>query len=193
MDSAAATSSTNSFTATSGLDSMVGTISSHQTLVDHPAPIDTDLCKCLLCYYPGCLKAISFEADFSDRRQSCTFPGCDEQICLKIRADQYDKSIWKWSEHEICHYGHKGKFGCQEERCTTTTKTFTDLKRHYASKHCKRSKKHACHHIGCKYSGDNGFTRKDKLKSHLRNVHEGKVPRGQPPRAIKPKTQEPAV
>jgi len=28
--------------------------------------------------------------------------------------------------------------------------------------------------IGCKYGGDNDFPRKDKLKSHFKNVREGK-------------------
>ena len=184
---APATSSTNSFAATSGLDSMAGDISGHQIPVVHPNAVDTDLCKCLICYYPGCSSI-----KFSGWKQNCTFPGCDE---LSGLSEFYrdGRPMWKRSQHEISHYFHQGAFKCQEEHCTVTTKTFTDLKRHYASRHCKKSKKHACHHVGCKYSGENGFARKDKLTSHLRNVHEGKVPHNQPPRAIQPKAQAPTL
>ena len=80
-------------------------------------------------------------------------------------------------EHERSHFGQSGKYTCAEPGCHTTTKKFSDLKRHYAGRHCidPKKAKFPCPVLDCKYSGDNGFARKDKLKSPYKNVHERKL------------------
>ena len=76
-------------------------------------------------------------------------------------------------KHEKNHFRHDGQFRCIEDRCVYGAKRWSDLKRHYTSKHCMNPKtKFPCPEIGCKYGGDNGFTRKDKLKSHREKVHD---------------------
>ena len=76
-------------------------------------------------------------------------------------------------KHEKNHFRHEGQFRCIEDRCVYGAKRWSDLKRHYTSKHCLDPKtKFPCPEIDCKYGGNNGFTRKDKLKSHREKVHE---------------------
>ncbi|MCJ1238311.1 hypothetical protein MMC14_006300 [Varicellaria rhodocarpa] len=84
----------------------------------------------------------------------------------------------------------KGKYSCTAPNCKHAFKRPSDLIRHNKVVHCLRAEKFPCNVIGCKYGGDNGFTRKDKLKSHMKNAHEGKFPVNQPPRAIQPKVQK---
>lgn len=63
-----------------------------------------------------------------------------------------------------------------------------DVKRHYATIHCKNPERFPCHVIGCPFSGENGFTRKDKLTSHMKSTHKGLPHPGKRLQAIKPKT-----
>ena len=81
------------------------------------------------------------------------------------------------------------KYHCNVERCNFSSKRRADLLRHCTTKHCTNPdvQKYPCPEIGCKYSGANGFTRKDKLKSHYNNVHKGSAVLGKAPRALKPK------
>ena len=149
---------------------------------DHALPIEQlggsqTQCSCILCYFPGCSERPRLEKGYMiNRTHPCCFPGCNEMINLQITAIPYDY-IWKRSKHEKSHYIHEGKFRCREEHCSVTVKSWTDLKRHYASKHCKNSKKFPCRYIGCSRGGENGFPREDKLKSHVQSVHEKKTPR----------------
>ena len=96
----------------------------------------------------------------------CRFQGCS-----------YIPSYWEGFFHEKSHFRspHEGRFQCLEYHCKFTTKRFPDLIRHYATKHCMNPKKFPCPVPFCKYSGDNGFLRQDKLKSHQRNVHKTAV------------------
>ena len=93
-------------------------------------------------------------------------------------------------KHEKDHFRHDGQFRCIEDRCVYGAKRWPDLKRHYTSKHCLNPKtKFPCPEIGCKYGGDNGFTRKDKLKSHREKVHEKRAKPEQRSRVSKPNAQ----
>ena len=59
--------------------------------------------------------------------------------------------------------------------CPVCQKTFgrlSDLKRH-AAKHCAGPRKFNCPATGCRYKGDKGFTKKDKMKDHVKNKHPG--------------------
>ena len=86
----------------------------------------------------------------------------------------YDYGADKVKEHERSHFLKADKYGCLEDDCRAVLTKWGDLKRHYKSQHCTNRRKYACPIIGCRYGGDNGFPRKDKLKSHFKNVHEGK-------------------
>jgi len=67
------------------------------------------------------------------------------------------------------------RFCCDTPGCTRSYKRFPELKRHKAKHSGIRN--HACTIIGCNRSGTNGFTRKDHLRQHLRQVH-GFISRG---------------
>ena len=139
-------------------------------------------CKCISCLKIGS----TFYLGFSQLHQ-CRMLGCSFSA-------QTDWSIWGHKgpllAHERSHFGVTGKYSCAEPNCDTTTKKFSDLKRHYAGKHCVNATKtlHPCPVPYCQYGGKNGFKRKDKLKSHYKNIHEGKMtlPTGTQ-RTIRPK------
>jgi len=77
--------------------------------------------------------------------------------------------------HEKSHYEHHGGYKCAEGDCGHLAKEFRDLKRHYRAKHCTKTPGYPCDVLGCKYGGENGFHRKDKLASHYKNMHQGGV------------------
>ena len=128
---------------------------------------------------------------------------CDCMVCLRVGLFPYYRytetcrlrhchhcsETVRWGEiqkHEKSHFGHPGNYTCAEVYCQFRTSRWPDLKRHYAGKHCKNPQKHSCQVIGCKYSGENGFTRADKLKSHVKNVHKGNTVPSHAMRSIKP-------
>lgn len=96
-----------------------------------------------------------------------------------------------WHEYERSHYGKSGNYRCREADCKFTTKRWDDLMRHSSSKHCINPKSFECPVIGCKYH-QQGFTRKDHLKSHYQKVHGGHSQPGKPNQPIKPKGGEPS-
>ena len=60
------------------------------------------------------------------------------------------------------------RFFCFIRGCDTTCNRLGDLRRHYEAQH--QSPKFKCPVGGC-YRMENPFTRKDKLREHLRNIH----------------------
>lgn len=118
----------------------------------------------------------------------CPFPSC--QAVFNTRYS------YRTGKHEKSHYGQPGKYTCLEPNCKAVTKNWGDLKRHSKTSHCTSPNKEQfpCPVPWYKRSGNNGFPRKDKLKSHYQNVHEGKP--GGPVKAgrvIKPATLKPQV
>lgn len=127
----------------------------------------------------------------TDQHLKCAiFPGCSCMVCLLIGVP----GVWvegvrcgfkdcdfttdvhaDYISHERDHYHGSGKplLRCVEQHCRFVTKRWPDLIRHYTVRHCTKPKQFACPVPWCKYSGDNGFARKDKLRSHQRNVHQG--------------------
>lgn len=140
-------------------------------------------CACIDCLRICNLNDISLWGPSALR---CRFPSCQvSQIFFPA-----------FTKHEKSHYCQSGKYTCLEQDCPTITKTFGDLKRHYKTKHCTKADKEQfpCPILWCKYSGKNGFARKDKLKSHYRNMHEGKPGPVKAGRVIKPgSTQGPSL
>ncbi len=124
--------------------------------------------------------------------QTCSMKQSQENTCLciickfpTVRADYYAKNfcrytgcsakIYDCSDHERGHFGGPGSYRCQEKHCPLAKKAFkrwADLVRHCRVAHCKIAPVYNCDVLGCKYR-DRGFTRKDKLASHVKNVHHG--------------------
>ena len=137
----------------------------------HEAP--ENHCTCI-----SCLKI----SHSGGERDKCHFPGCHSPL-----------RNWENYIH-VQHYRQNGKYTCLEQDCPTVTKQFSELKRHY-KKHCTSpdKKQFPCPVLWCKYSGTNGFLRKDKLQSHYRNIHEGKPGPVKGGRVIKPATLKPRI
>lgn len=89
-------------------------------------------------------------------------------------------------KHLQTHFIQDKKYHCRAPHCGQTFGRWGELTRHDKT-HCLRPKKFACNVLGCKYSGDNGFIRHDKLLSHKRNMHDGKAPPSQLMRKLKAK------
>ena len=132
----------------------------------------------------ACISCLKIRSRSGIQEIKCRFPGC---LTAKVR-------IRDLLDHESSHYESLGKYKCLEQDCQTVTKYFDELKRHY-KKHCTSPDKKifSCPVLSCKYSGNNGFVRKDKLKSHYRNIHEGKPGPLKASRVIKPATLKPQV
>ena len=119
----------------------------------------------------------------------CRVPGCGQHC--NGETDSWDRVFY---DHERQHFRQGGKYGCNLPDCTASFTRFQDLVRHTGNRHCKNVKRYPCPEIGCKYKGDKGFPRKDKLQSHHKNVHEGRprpVQRGAP-RHIRPAVDIPS-
>ena len=142
-------------------------------------------CTCISCLGLGIGRR--FASYVNGKGYKCRFPGC-----LTFSECSYISWIW---DHEKCHYIQSGKYACLEQNCQVVTKNFSDLRRHDKAKHCTNPDKEQfpCPVVWCKYSGNNGFARKDKLKSHYRNIHEGKPGPAKAGRVLKPATLRPKV
>ena len=161
-------------------------------------------CCCMKCLLVGV--KVEFDESWSEIERSkahggkrllpCRYSGCSANFG-RIPGYFNETSHGLYEDrhyHERDHYeaidasGTK-KYRCNVERCNFSTKRWADLVRHSTTKHCTNPdvQKFPCPDIGCKYSGANGFTRKDKLKSHYDNVHKGNAVLGKAPRALKPK------
>lgn len=74
----------------------------------------------------------------------------------------------------------KRKWACREEECVERKpfKRHADLMRHMTTVHHKDGmEKFDCPRRGCPRKGDNGFTRNDHLREHLRNFHLQDIPK----------------
>lgn len=143
-------------------------------------------CACILCLGIGTI-------DYANPGPlHCHFASCSWVKILRdhvwLRCLDYDK----YFIHVKTHYRQEPNnqctpFVCPVEPCRFKSKRWSDLSRHTTAKHCDNPAKFACSVIGCKYNGEgNGFTRKDKLIAHYKNMHHGQKVPGQAVRAIKP-------
>ena len=103
---------------------------------------------------------VNFESERD--KTFCRVPNCGLKATSRLEA----------CEHEKGHFHEKMLYYCAYECCSFHTKRWSDLLRHCQAKHCLNPPKFPCPVVGCKYSGDNGFRRKDKFNDHYRNVHE---------------------
>ena len=155
------------------------------------APGSSRECSCITCVDLGSRREIFWGVD--SYHYQCRLPDCS----FSIPAGNHEGNIYSIDEdeadtrkHEKDHFRHEGQYRCIEDRCVYSGKRWPDLKRHYTSKHCLNPKiKFPCPEIGCKYGGDNGFTRKDKLKSHREKVHGKSANTEKRSRVSKPNAQ----
>ena len=129
-------------------------------------------CNCIKCTL-NCLKSLHH----GSRWVLCPKPNCS-----------YRSWYWYIHMHYGTHFLNSSLCKCDALGCNIACKRWGDLIRHSAI-HCTLPKKFPCKELGCKYSGDNGFTRLDKLRSHQK-VHQGRAIPQQRPRAIKPRAQD---
>ena len=157
------------------------------------------VCLCLNCLgsildIPHILPSAEFRKRFPALQQiSCRIEGCT----WNQEIDQWHifTDLWDTKSHEQTHFREEtrdqdGKlvYTCKDGRCRIRTKRKDDVKRHYATVHCKNPERFPCHVIGCPFSGENGFTRKDKLTNHMKSTHKGLPFPSKRLQAIKPKT-----
>ena len=148
-----------------------------------PSKVIHDLrCTCISCFQIGWFHhpmGVDYHQHMTrdELQYYCRYPGCQERIYYCLITN-----------HERSHFLKKDQYPCGEEHCNFTTKRWSDFKRHSSSRHCTSpSKPFSCPIPWCKYSGDNGFARKDKLSSHYKTLHAGTTVPGTAARAIKPK------
>ena len=65
---------------------------------------------------------------------------------------------------------NKPRFPCSHPGCSKTFSRSADMARHF-KKHDPVAPLFYCTEAGCKFSGEKGFYRRDKLLSHVRTVH----------------------
>jgi len=103
--------------------------------------------------------------------------GCDK------RFDYYEfkearKTGRPWllkdeQKHIATHFlSEQQQHQCKEEGCKRIVKRWAELPRHYKTAHCLEPDNFPCDVAGCKYGGENGFKRRDKLTSH-KKTHKG--------------------
>jgi len=168
--------------ASDGIDSELSSSASNAGTGPPPKAILIRPCACISCVEIGWFShpmnyTYHGARNYQPSHYQCRYPGCPEK-----------KHFIDIAEHERSHFRVDGQYPCKEEHCKLTTKRWSDLKRHSSSKHCTSLKKpFPCPVLWCKYSGDNGFARKDKLSSHFKTVHGGMSVPGKANRSIKPK------
>ncbi|KAI4114592.1 MAG: hypothetical protein LQ345_004655 [Seirophora villosa] len=132
------------------------------------------------CRYSCCIaKAIEHYAYYA--KFNCGMPICTStNICSTLESHDL-KNHWRG------HCFVSGLYRCDAPDCTHACKRFADLERHMSTSHCLDPQKFPCSFPGCERGGENGFPRKDKLKSHFESVHRGVGIPPKQPRALAPK------
>ena len=118
----------------------------------------------------------------SNTAVECSCLVCGYKVWKRI---QHQPSFERYLHQELNIEQVNGKYSCTATNCRQTCRFSDELRRHIKTFHCLHAVIYPCEYIGCKYGGANGFKRKDKLKSHQKNVHLGKALPGRVPRAIK--------
>ena len=174
-------------------------VSQAETELELEAFYRDQVCTCASClshrYLPQDLfkwleKFPNTKASFFE----CRVPGCQWTTKDSTSSSDWRTALYYLIYHESLqgpanHYGKPGDWRCREVACKFGTKRFSDFKRHSSSKHCIKPKNLGCPVLECKYH-QLGFTRKDKLKSHLDKVHKGNFRPGKPNQVIKPKVND---
>jgi len=73
--------------------------------------------------------------------------------------------------------GRPKEYFCLAPSCDSIFTRKADLERHFATTHIS-SVRFDCPMYRCHRTGEDGFTREDHLKEHLRNYHRKYIPKG---------------
>ena len=103
---------------------------------------------------------------------------------LKWMWENPSNPTWKWVKSSF--RPDRNDYRCPEDHCRKKFTDFRGMLRHYQATHCTQPTRYPCTFFNCKYSGDNGFVRKDKLQSHLRKVHGAQTVPSNTPRRLLP-------
>lgn len=123
------------------------------------------ICQCALCF---------LRQKWNPELSRCCFVQCPGESC----SEEHRLYSLEWRLRSD-HLFRNGVYHCDSHDCAHRCKRWADLERHISTRHCLKAPKYPCTFPGCERGGDNGFARKDKLKSHFENVHRG---RGIPPK-----------
>jgi hypothetical protein len=69
------------------------------------------------------------------------------------------------------------EFACLTPSCNSTFTRKADLERHITTVHILDAPRFDCPMYRCHRTGEDGFTREDHLKEHLRNYHNKDIPK----------------
>ena len=146
-------------------------------------------CDCLACSRIGARRKDAMCVAYTEgafckfhyRNSSDTTRRSADETCTGASLDY--RSLY---HHERSHYRDGKEYICPAHGCEYKSSVWSELTRHTLSVHCQNPPIYSCPEIGCQYHGDNGFKRKDKLKSHIDKVHHGRVAPGRPGRRIEP-------
>ena len=135
--------------------------------------LECDCIKCVIKHW----KALSSRYGKFAEGQPCFFYSCDKETFGLFRD---------WKKHFRSHFKPDKKYACPAPNCKTVFNRFAELERH-STTHCRKPREFPCPEVGCTRSGQNGFPRKDKLKSHMSNMHKGQAAPDQLMRRLAPK------
>lgn len=135
-----------------------------------PVNGNSNHCACILCNIKEECKGYRRK-----EKRNCSF-GCTANVAYTSN----------WRKHYKTHFKQDNGYLCKAPHCSQVFPRWGELTRHTKG-HCLRPTRFPCDVFGCPYGGDNGFVRKDKLYSHKRNVHDGKLPPSQLMRKLQPK------
>jgi hypothetical protein len=105
------------------------------------------------------------------------------------KTDQKTKErmedVSKWNIRPATDIMEQPLYSCESTWCASRGVAFkrkADLDRHRSVVHGRRTELYDCEVLGCHRVGDYGFTRKDKMVEHMREVHRSliKIPASQP-------------
>ena len=163
---------------------------STQNFDDLRTLVPDQVCTCAACLdgyrCPAHLWGWDVHPDCSSWIFGCRVAGCKWSTKDLTYVPRNPLEEFFYHEKRRSHYGKPGDWRCREADCKYVTKRWGDLMRHSSSKHCINPKSFECPVLSCKYH-QQGFTRKDKLTSHIQKVHGGNSQPGKPNQAIKPK------
>lgn len=141
-------------------------------------PVVSSQCTCNVCLCVGQFRvpeAESLECIVERCTQAFTILPYELDWTRKYKRHYLsDCSTKVRGDHERQHFYQDGKYRCNETYCKSSFSRWDSLRRHCSAQHCTNARKYPCTVLGCKYGGENGFKRADKLGSHRKNVHAGK-------------------
>lgn len=117
---------------------------------------------------------------------SCSAPDCDRPHGFRRQAE-----TTHLFSPQLC--SGQVQYRCAVQGCHYFSIRRFELKRHHAAKHCTQPERFPCPEPYCRYGGDNGFIRPDKLKEHQKKIHEGKFKPAKALRTIKSAATKPVT